>query len=180
MSGLTVPKQSQCLFVYSKIPMMTGQVLKWSVVHFHINRRESQTIWKRQHVKCNCKAKQWTITWIIITTFTCTHTKVRQCSSTFLPSWNPWYTFLFVMEPPLTKIGKARILVRKSNISLLDTSTSKQLLLMLKSKEFNDCCSCIAGMYLLHSEFGKKNSYLKYVSSHFLTWQLNYIRPAWD
>jgi len=27
----------------------------------------------------------------------------------------------------------------------------------------------MSGMYLLHSEFGKKNPYLKYVSSHFLT-----------
>jgi len=26
---------------------------------------------------------------------------IEQCSSTFLSSWNPWYAFAFVMEPPL-------------------------------------------------------------------------------
>ena len=55
-----------------------------------------------------------------------------QCSSTFLSTWNTWYTFTFVMEPPLTKIKKHELLVRKSNISLLDTSTKKQLLHKLK------------------------------------------------
>jgi len=53
------------------------------------------------------------------------------------------------MEPPLTKIKNNELLVRKSNISLLDTSTNEQLLQMLKSKKFNDSvvlafleCSC--------------------------------------
>ena len=61
-----------------------------------------------------------------------------QCPSTFLSSWHPWYTFAFVMEPPLTKIKKHELLVRKSNISLLDTSTNKQFLQEFKSKTFND------------------------------------------
>jgi len=29
---------------------------------------------------------------------------MNQCSSTYLSSWNPWYTFTFVMEPQLTKL----------------------------------------------------------------------------
>jgi len=41
------------------------------------------------------------------------------------------------MEPLLTKITKYELFVRKSNISLLDTSTHKQLLQMLKSNKFN-------------------------------------------
>jgi len=40
------------------------------------------------------------------------------------------------MEPQ--KLKKHELLVRKSNMSLLDTSTNKQLLQKLKSKEFND------------------------------------------
>ena len=50
---------------------------------------------------------------------------------------------------PLTKIRKHELLVRKSNISLLDTSTNEHLLQKLKSKKFNDSvilafveCSC--------------------------------------
>jgi len=43
------------------------------------------------------------------------------------------------MEPPSTKIEKkVELLVRKSNISFLDTSKNKQLLQKLKSKKFND------------------------------------------
>jgi len=57
-------------------------------------------------------------------------------------------TFAFVLEPPLTKIKKRELLVRKSNIPLLDTSTIKQLLQKLKSKKFNEsvvlaCLECI-------------------------------------
>jgi len=36
------------------------------------------------------------------------------------------------------KFKKHKFLVRKSNISLLDTSTNKQLLRKLKNKKFND------------------------------------------
>jgi len=41
---------------------------------------------------------------------------------------------------PLTKIEKTRIaaLVRKSSMSLLDTSTNEQLLQKFNSKKFND------------------------------------------
>jgi len=42
------------------------------------------------------------------------------------------------MEPPLTKIKKTQITCKKSNISLLDTSTNKPLLHKLKSKKFYD------------------------------------------
>jgi len=35
-------------------------------------------------------------------------------------------------------LKKHKLLVRKSNVSLLDASTNKQLLLKLKSKKFND------------------------------------------
>ena len=61
---------------------------------------------------------------------------VFPCSSTFLSSWNPWYTCVFVMEPPLTTIKENKLLVRKSNFSLLDTSINKLLLQKLKSNKF--------------------------------------------
>jgi len=74
---------------------------------------------------------------------------LNQCSSTFLPSWNPWYTFAFVTEPPLKKLKKYKLLVRKWHIWLLDTSTNKQFLQKLKNKQFNHSivlayleCSC--------------------------------------
>jgi len=58
----------------------------------------------------------------------CKQRSLLQCSSTFLSMRNPWYTSPFVMEPLLTKLKKSELLVRKSNIWLLDTSTNKQLL----------------------------------------------------
>ena len=39
---------------------------------------------------------------------------------------------------PLTKLKKQELLVRKSNMSLFDTSTNEQLLQKLKSKKFNN------------------------------------------
>jgi len=39
---------------------------------------------------------------------------------------------------PLTKLKRYELLVRKSSISLFDTSTNKQLLQNFKSKKFND------------------------------------------
>jgi len=43
-----------------------------------------------------------------------------------------------VIPFPLTKIKKHKLLVRNSNILLLDTSTNKQFFQKLKSKKFND------------------------------------------
>ena len=61
------------------------------------------------------------------------------CSSTVLSSWNPWYTVAFVMEPPLTKIKEQHeLLVRKSNILLLDTSTITTVITEVKKQKFND------------------------------------------
>jgi len=42
------------------------------------------------------------------------------------------------MEPHQQKLKKHELLARKSNVSLLDTSTNKQLLQKLKSKKFNN------------------------------------------
>jgi len=79
---------------------------------------------------------------------------------------------------PLTKIEKTHeLLIRKSNISLLDTSTSKQLLQKLNSKKFNysvvlaflECSlAATAATFRIWSS-GKKNPYLKFVPSHLLT-----------
>jgi len=98
---------------------------------------------------------------------------LEQCSSTFLSSWNPDILSRLSWNPHQQKCEKHELLVRKSNISLLDTSTNKRLLQKVKSKKFNDlidwCSSYIFGTYLLHSEFYKKDPYLKYVSFHILT-----------
>ena len=108
-----------------------------------------------------------------------------QWSSTFLSSCNPWYTFAFVMEPPLKKFKKHELLVRKSNISLLDISTNKQLLQKLRSKKFNDSavlafleCSCYIQNLAIRQ---KEPVYLKYVSTYFLTWaiELHLVRFGW-
>ena len=65
-------------------------------------------------------------------------------------SWNPhWQQF-----------KKHKLHVRKSNISLLDTSTNKQLLQTLKSKKFNDlvilafleCCCYIQNLVIWQKE----------------------------
>jgi len=89
---------------------------------------------------------------------------LEQCSSTFLSSWNPDILLRLSWNPHQQKCKKHELLVKKSNISLLDTSTNKQFLQKVKSKKFNDfidwCCSCISGTYLLHSEFYKKDPYL--------------------
>ena len=56
---------------------------------------------------------------------------------------------------PINKILKTRITCKKWNISLLVTSTSKQLLQKLKSNKFNaSVVLAFVEWYLLHSEFG--------------------------
>jgi len=98
---------------------------------------------------------------------------LEQCSSTFLSSWNPDILSCLSVNPHQQKCKKTRITCKKIKHFVLDISTNKQLLQKVKSKKFNDlinwCCSCISGTYLLHSEFYKKDPYLKYVSFHFLT-----------
>jgi len=96
-----------------------------------------------------------------------------QCSSTFLSSWNPWYALAFIMEPPFNKNKKMELLVKKSNISLLDASKNKRLLQMLKSKKFNDLVILeFWNVATMHSEFDhleKRIQISNIVSSHFLT-----------
>jgi len=62
---------------------------------------------------------------------------LKQCSSTFLSSWNPCYTFAFVMQPPLTKITKTRSTCKKIKF-FVNTSTNKQIFQKLKSKKLDD------------------------------------------
>jgi len=50
----------------------------------------------------------------------------------------PRLSWAKVSRLSLTKILKSELLVRRSNILLLDTSTNKQLLQLLKRKKFND------------------------------------------
>jgi len=76
--------------------------------------------------------------------------------------------------PHKQKFKKHELFVRKSNISLLGTSTNQQLLQKLKIKKFNDSVvlailECIATATFWIWSSGKKNPYIKYVSSHFLT-----------
>jgi len=118
--------------------------------------------------------------------------RLNQCSSTFLSSWNPWYTFAFVMEPHYyQKCKKHELLVRESCISGLDISTNNQQQInryyrSLKSKKFNhSVVSCIFGMYLLHSEFRHPAKRTRIGTSNmfrpiFQLWQLNYIWSASD
>jgi len=71
-------------------------------------------------------------------------------------------------------------------VSLLDTSTNKQLLQKLKSKKFNDWVVLAFWGYSLAAttatfriwSFDKKNTYMKYVPSHFLslTIELHLVR----
>jgi len=74
---------------------------------------------------------------------------LHQCSSTFLSSWNPWYTSAFVMEPPLRKIKKTRITCKNMKYFTIRFSTNKQSLQKLKSRKCDDSvvlaflgCSC--------------------------------------
>jgi len=49
------------------------------------------------------------VKWVVVKIYKVgkiTFYNLHQCTSTFLSSRNPWYTFTFVMEPPLAKIKK--------------------------------------------------------------------------
>ena len=83
-----------------------------------------------------------------------------------------------VCHRTLNKLKKHELLVRKSNISLLDTSTNKQLLQKLKSKEFNDSVVLTFLECICYIQDLAKKTYLKYVSVHFLalTIELHLVR----
>ena len=120
---------------YKYLRLIFHQTLPW---HHHILRLN-----KRPHLDygnvifANCSTSD-----SLLVEHTGLHMKAAkltlgQCSSTFLSSRNPWYTFAFVMEPYFHKFKRHKLLVTKSSTSLLDTSTNKQLLQNLQSKKFN-------------------------------------------
>ena len=113
-------------------------------------------------VSLTAKVCYWIVNVFNFSDFLSISQYLDQCSSTFLSSWNPWYTFAFFVEPPSTKIKKTWITCQKIKYFVVKHSTNQHLLKILKSKKFNDSidCSCISGMYLLHSEFGKKKNML--------------------
>jgi len=89
------------------------------------------------------------------------------------------FNFFVIVEPliyfricdgtPLTNFEEDELRVRKSNISLLHTSTNTPLLQKLKSKKFETRLSLHFWNVYAIFRIWQKNVYLKYQSSHFLT-----------
>jgi len=84
---------------------------------------------------------------------------------------------------PINKNLKKEVLVKKSNILLVNTSTNEQLLQKLKNKKFNDSvvlafleCSCYIQTWVIRQK--RRISIMS--RPIFKLWQLNYIWSASD